>query len=180
MISQTNLLTKLHTSTPPTQPTPKVKKFRLAMHTHTRSTRRSHTLHVHQPQNRCTHTYITNHTHTPLSQASKHGALLARAAAAGADFTFHKKTHQSPISNSHTSNNSRKRTTSASYHTTAPYAAPYVVNLPVMAKWPVTAPLCPTLDMTATTMRYNSSSPSWNATTEEDGRPSLLTLVTNP
>jgi hypothetical protein len=35
------------------------------------------------------HTYITKQTHTPLSQI--HGALLARAAADGADFTFHKK-----------------------------------------------------------------------------------------
>jgi ribonuclease HI len=37
------------------------------------------------------HTYTTKHTHTTLSQTSKHGALLARAAKDGADFTFHKK-----------------------------------------------------------------------------------------
>jgi hypothetical protein len=38
------------------------------------------------------HTHSTKHTHTPLSQTSKHGgALLARAAEDGADFTFHKK-----------------------------------------------------------------------------------------
>jgi hypothetical protein len=36
-------------------------------------------------------TYSTKHTHTPLSQTTKHGTLLARAAADGADFTFHKK-----------------------------------------------------------------------------------------
>jgi hypothetical protein len=36
------------------------------------------------------HTYNTNHTHAPLSKHTKHGALLARAAADGADFTFHK------------------------------------------------------------------------------------------
>jgi hypothetical protein len=37
------------------------------------------------------HTHNTKHTHTPLSQTSKHGALLARAAEDGADFTFDKK-----------------------------------------------------------------------------------------
>jgi ribonuclease HI len=37
------------------------------------------------------HTYSTKHTHTPLSHATKHGALLARAAEDGADFSFHKK-----------------------------------------------------------------------------------------
>jgi hypothetical protein len=37
------------------------------------------------------HTYSTKQTHTPLSQTPKHGALLARAAEDGADFTFHKK-----------------------------------------------------------------------------------------
>jgi hypothetical protein len=37
------------------------------------------------------HTYTTNHKHTPLSQTTKHGALLARATADGAYFTFHKK-----------------------------------------------------------------------------------------
>jgi hypothetical protein len=37
------------------------------------------------------HTNSTKHTHTPLSQTSKHGHLLARAKDDGADFTFHKK-----------------------------------------------------------------------------------------
>jgi hypothetical protein len=37
------------------------------------------------------HTHSTKHTHTPLSQTSKHGALLTRAAEDGANFTFHKK-----------------------------------------------------------------------------------------
>jgi hypothetical protein len=37
------------------------------------------------------HAYITKDTHTPFSQTTKHGALLARAAAEGADFTFHQK-----------------------------------------------------------------------------------------
>jgi hypothetical protein len=37
------------------------------------------------------HTKNTNHMHTPLSQTSKHGAHLARAAAVGADFTFRGK-----------------------------------------------------------------------------------------
>jgi hypothetical protein len=36
------------------------------------------------------HAHSTKHTHTLLSQTSKHGALLARAAEDGADFTFHK------------------------------------------------------------------------------------------
>jgi hypothetical protein len=37
------------------------------------------------------HTYNTKHTHTPLSQPTKHGALLARAVADGSDFSFHKR-----------------------------------------------------------------------------------------
>jgi hypothetical protein len=51
------------------------------------------------------HTHSTKHTHTPLSQTSKHGALLARAAEDGADFTFHKSTQHSPKYNSPTSKN---------------------------------------------------------------------------
>jgi hypothetical protein len=39
------------------------------------------------------HTYNTKHTHTPVSQTTKHGALLPRAAADGADFNFHNNTH---------------------------------------------------------------------------------------
>jgi hypothetical protein len=45
------------------------------------------------------HTYITKHTHTPLSQTTAHGALLASAGADGAGFTLHKNIHianQSP------------------------------------------------------------------------------------
>ena len=37
------------------------------------------------------HIHSTKHTHTHPSQTSKHGALLARAAEDGADFSFHKK-----------------------------------------------------------------------------------------
>jgi hypothetical protein len=37
------------------------------------------------------HTYITKHTHTPLSQTVKHGTLPALAAADGADITFDEK-----------------------------------------------------------------------------------------
>jgi hypothetical protein len=126
----------------------------LAIHTHTQNTRRTHILHVHQPQNRYADTYNTKHTHTPLSQTSKHGALLARAGAAGADFTFHKTTPQSPMSNSHTSNkNSCREYTAPTFsHTTPPYyAAPCVDNLPLMVTLPVGDPLCPALDWTATT-----------------------------
>jgi ribonuclease HI len=36
-------------------------------------------------------TYNIKHTHTPLSQTTKHGALFARDAEDGADFSFHKK-----------------------------------------------------------------------------------------
>jgi hypothetical protein len=38
-----------------------------------------------------THTTPNTHTHTPLSQTTKHGARLARAAEDGAGFTFRKK-----------------------------------------------------------------------------------------
>jgi hypothetical protein len=38
-----------------------------------------------------THKYNTKHTHSSLSHATKHGALLAHAAADEADFTLHKK-----------------------------------------------------------------------------------------
>jgi hypothetical protein len=38
------------------------------------------------------HTYNIKHIHSPLSQTTNNGALLARAAADGADFTFHKNT----------------------------------------------------------------------------------------
>jgi hypothetical protein len=37
------------------------------------------------------YTYNPKYTHTSISLTSKHGTLLARAAADGADFTFHKK-----------------------------------------------------------------------------------------
>jgi hypothetical protein len=143
----------------------------MAIHSHTPSPRRTHTY-------RCTnlkanaHTYNTNHTNTPLSQATKHGALLARATADGADFTLHKThTHHSPMSNSHTNKNSCGAcTTPASSHTTPPCAAPCVANSPATATWPATNPLCPALDMTDTTARYNSSSPFLNVTTEAVGR----------
>jgi hypothetical protein len=87
------------------------------------------------------HTHSTKHTHTPLSQTSKHGALLARAAEDGADFTFHKKhTQHSPKSNSPTSKNScGESTTPASSQTTPPCVAQGVANLLAMAIWPVTA-----------------------------------------
>jgi hypothetical protein len=37
------------------------------------------------------HTHSIKHTHIPLSQTSKRGALLAHAAEDRADFTFHRK-----------------------------------------------------------------------------------------
>jgi hypothetical protein len=47
------------------------------------------------------HTYSTKHTHSPLSHTSKHGALLARAAEAGADFSFQKNTSLTNIQFTH-------------------------------------------------------------------------------
>jgi ribonuclease HI len=47
------------------------------------------------------HTYSTKHTHMPLSQTTTHGALIARPAADGADFTLHKK-HITNQCSSHT------------------------------------------------------------------------------
>jgi hypothetical protein len=67
------------------------------------------------------HTYNAKHTHTHLSQTSNNGALLARAAADGADFTFHKK--DSSITNiefTHKQGFMWRYTTPASYHTTPP------------------------------------------------------------
>jgi hypothetical protein len=84
--------TKSQTATPPTHHrfSIAVGLLDLAIHTHTSNPRRTHILHVHQPQTDA-HTYNAKHTHTPLLGTSKHGALLARAAADGADLTFHKQ-----------------------------------------------------------------------------------------
>jgi hypothetical protein len=67
----------------------------LAIHTHTPNPRRT-IPHRYTNLKTDTHTYNTKHTHTPFSQTTKHGALLARAAADGADLTFHKE-HSSRI-----------------------------------------------------------------------------------
>jgi ribonuclease HI len=88
-------------------------------------------------------TYSTKHTLTPLSQTTKHGALLARAAEDGADFSFHKKhttlTQPSQTHNSSpTSKNSCGEFTTPAYLPTTPaYAAPSVANSLATATWPV-------------------------------------------
>ena len=89
------------------------------------------------------HTHSIKHTHTPLSQTSKHGALLARAAKAGADFSFHKK--HSTLTNiqfTHKQEFMGESTTPAYLLTTPLCVAPYVANSLATATWPVTAPPC--------------------------------------
>jgi hypothetical protein len=113
------------------------------------------------------HKYNIKHTHTPLSQTTKHGALLPRAASDGADFSSHKK-HASLTHIQFTHKHEfmwEVHNTRLLSHNNPLFAAPCVDNSPATATWWITAPRCRASDKTGTIPPYNCSSLCYNDTT---------------